>query len=91
MQMHDRPFLPRGVRLHHDRVRGVTFLLAPEKAVPLDDIGLAILELVDGKRRLSDISAHLARVYAAPEADVAGDVSEFLDGLRALMYLRAAP
>ncbi len=37
------PLLPRGVRLHDDRVRGVPVLLGPERAVILDAIGQAIL------------------------------------------------
>ena len=42
------PALPRGVRLHHDRVRGGWVLLAPERAVTLDTIAHAILSEVDG-------------------------------------------
>ena len=39
----DVAFLPRGVRTHLDTVRGTEVLLAPERVLMLDEIGLAIL------------------------------------------------
>ena len=75
------PLLPRGTRLHHDRVRGTMVLLVPERALLLDEIGSAILGEVDGRLSLGAISAHLAERYGAPEADVASDVRDFLGGL----------
>ena len=76
-----RPRLPRGVRLHHDRVRDVPVLLGPEIALMLDPIGEAVLAEVDGSRDIAAISACLAARYNAPEETVAEDVTEFLDGL----------
>ena len=35
----DIPYLPRGVRLADDRVRGIRVLQAPERAMQLDAIG----------------------------------------------------
>lgn len=87
----DRPFLPRGVRMQADRVRGGMVLLAPEKAIALDAIGEAILSRVDGTASLSVIVADLAAAYAAPEAQIAGDVQAFLTGLRARMFLSVHP
>lgn len=75
------PLLPRGTRLHHDRVRDTMVLLVPERALLLDEIGTAILQEVDGQTTLAAISARLAERYGAPEADVALDVRAFLDGL----------
>lgn len=75
------PLLPRGTRLHQDRVRSTMVLLVPERALLLDEIGSAILEEVDGQRSLGTISARLAARYGAAEADVASDVRAFLDGL----------
>ena len=75
------PFLPRGVRLHHDKVRDKTVLLAPERALFLDDIGLAILNELDGQRSVAGISRHLAALYDAPPEAIASDVKEFIDGL----------
>lgn len=75
--------LPRGVRLHDDRVRGVPVLLGPERALILDDIGAAILGEVDGVRRIGVIADRLAARFAAPRDEILGDVREFLDGLHA--------
>lgn len=75
------PFLPRGTRLHHDRVRDMMVLLVPERALLLDDIGNAILREVDGQSPLSMIAARLADRYGAPAAEVASDIRDFLGGL----------
>ena len=45
MGVTDRPVLPRGVRLHDDRVRGTKVLLGPETALMLDEIGAAIIAI----------------------------------------------
>ena len=76
-----RPVLPRGVRLHWDRVRGVWALLAPERAIRLDEIGHAILAEVDGQRDVAAIAARLAERFGAPVDEVLADVREFLGGL----------
>ncbi len=83
----DRPFLPRGVRIIDDRVRGGKVLLAPEKAVALDAIGEAILSRVDGETRFDALIADLAATYDAPAEQITGDVQTFLVGLRARMFL----
>ncbi|WP_372886023.1 pyrroloquinoline quinone biosynthesis peptide chaperone PqqD [Shimia sp.] len=83
----DRPYLPRGVRVVEDRVRGGRVLLGPEKAVALDAIGEAILSRVDGETPFAGIIADLAATYAAPEARIAEDVQRFLAGLRARMFV----
>ena len=54
------PRIPRGVRLHADTVRGKTVLLAPERVIDLDAIGLAILQQIDGEKTLSQIIETLA-------------------------------
>jgi pyrroloquinoline quinone biosynthesis protein D len=84
-----RPALPRGVRLHHDAVRGVWVLLAPERVLRLDEIGLAILREVDGRATLAEIAARLAARYGAPEGRVMADAATFLDGLAARRMLDA--
>ena len=83
----DRPFLPRGVRLHEDRVRGCTVLLAPEKVVELDQIGVAILTRVTGEATFAEIIQDLAQTYNAPVEQIEEDVQRFLVGLRARLYL----
>lgn len=83
----DRPYLPRGVRVVTDRVRGGKVLLAPEKAVSLDAIGDAILSRVDGKSSFGSIVTDLAATYQAPKEQIANDVQAFMVGLRARMFL----
>ena len=85
---HERPYLPRGVRLKRDHVRDQTVLLAPEKAVALDMIGEAILSRVNGVDSFDDIVSDLAITYNAPRDQIAGDVQAFLQGLRARVFLR---
>ncbi|MCX7646043.1 MAG: pyrroloquinoline quinone biosynthesis peptide chaperone PqqD [Rhodobacteraceae bacterium] len=77
----DIPVLPRGVRLHPDRVRGLTVLLAPERVLTIDATGAAILSRVDGRRSIGEIAADLARAYAAPAEVIAPDVIDFLQDL----------
>jgi pyrroloquinoline quinone biosynthesis protein D len=73
--------MPRGVRLHFDRVRGTWVLLAPERAVTLDAIGHAILSRVDGCRSFGEIVDGLARDYSAPADQIATDSAGFLRAL----------
>ncbi|MDF1804325.1 pyrroloquinoline quinone biosynthesis peptide chaperone PqqD [Thalassovita sp.] len=88
---HERPYLPRGVRLAQDRVRAQTVLLAPEKAVALDMIGEAILTRVNGVDSLDEIVTDLATTFDAPRDQIAADVQRFLQGLRARVFLRVHP
>lgn len=76
-----RPALLSGVRLHWDSVRGRWFLLAPERAIALDEIGVAILSEADGERRFGDIVSRLAGRYDAPPDRIAGDARRFLGAL----------
>ncbi|PWR00956.1 pyrroloquinoline quinone biosynthesis peptide chaperone PqqD [Meridianimarinicoccus roseus] len=75
------PALPRGVRLHHDRVRGMEVLLGPERTLMLDGIGHAILSELDGQRSTGAIAADLAARFGAPPEQVTGDVVAFLQDL----------
>lgn len=86
----DIPYLPRGVRLASDRVRGIRVLQAPERAMQLDMIGDAILSAMDGTRSMAQIARDLALRYDAPEAQIAGDVRDFLTALieRRMVFLR---
>ncbi len=76
-----RPVLLRGVRVKWDRVRGNWVLLAPERALNLDAIGAAILELTDGERSFGRIVAELAEKYEAPADRIAEDAGRFLSAL----------
>ncbi len=83
------PYLPRGVRLHDDRVRGMRVLLAPERAMQLDPVGDAILSELDGRRSLAEVIQTLCTRYAAPVEQIEGDVQDFLQGLidRRMVFL----
>lgn len=75
------PYLPRGVRLADDRLRGIRILHAPERALQLDAIGDAILSELDGTRSLAQIAAALAAKYAAPVEQITADMTDFLTSL----------
>ncbi len=85
------PFLPRGVRTHFDTVRQIWVLLAPERAIKLDEIGIAILGEVDGTRSLSDIAATLAAKYNAPVDQITKDSAAFLGSLAERRMLETRP
>ncbi len=77
----DVPVIPRGVRLHFDKVRDLWVLLAPERTINLDPVGLAILREIDGTATLDAITEVLAAKYDAPAPQIAADVRDFLAGL----------
>ena len=81
MKTSDVPVLPRGVRRHFDKVRGVPVLLGPERVLMLDEIGCAILDQVDGAKNLDRISTTLAEIYDAPKDEIEADVVAFLTNL----------
>ncbi|MDT1063191.1 pyrroloquinoline quinone biosynthesis peptide chaperone PqqD [Paracoccus sp. CPCC 101403] len=83
------PYLPRGVRLHDDRVRGIRVLLAPERAMQLDAVGDAILTELDGRRSLAEVILTLCDRYDAPSEQIEGDVHDFIRGLvdRRMLFL----
>lgn len=85
------PALPRGVRLHFDRVRDTWVLLAPERTVTLDPVGRAILAEVDGQRSFGAITEALAAKYAAPRDRIAADCAAFLGALRERLFLELRP
>lgn len=87
MEEHEIPYLPRGVRIHRDRVREAWVLLAPERAITLDQIGHAILTEIDGTRSFGEITAALAAKYDAPQEDIAKDSAGFLRALRDRRFL----
>ncbi|TNJ47428.1 pyrroloquinoline quinone biosynthesis peptide chaperone PqqD [Phaeobacter sp. B1627] len=87
MEAADIPALPRGVRLHYDKIRQAWVLLAPERAVMLDQIGHAVLSEVDGARSFGQITAALAKKYNAPVEQIAEDSAGFLGALRNRRFL----
>ncbi|MEM8876568.1 MAG: pyrroloquinoline quinone biosynthesis peptide chaperone PqqD [Pseudomonadota bacterium] len=75
------PALLRGVRTHWDKVRDRWVLLAPERAMMLDEIGAAVLRETDGKTPFAEIVSRLCKTYSAPPEQVAQDTRGFLVSL----------
>ena len=72
------PYLPRGVRVKRCEVRKGWFLLAPERAVKLDQVGAHILMALDGQRDFAAVVAHLAAQFKAPVERIETDAGKFL-------------
>ncbi|MGU3538325.1 pyrroloquinoline-quinone synthase PqqC [Methylobacterium sp. A54F] len=77
----DRPRLPRGVRMRFDETRRKHVLLAPERTFDLDDNAVAVLQLVDGSRTVTDIAVKLAETYAADPKVIEVDILAMLNDL----------
>jgi len=75
------PVIPRGVRVQFDKLRDVWVLLAPERAITLDQVGHAILSEIDGTRDFAAITKGLAEKFGAPLAAVETDSAEFIGAL----------
>lgn len=73
--------LARGVRLRDDAVRGQQVLLAPERAMALDDIAVKIVQALDGVRSIDAITDAFAAEFGAPRDQIIGDVSAFVQEL----------
>ena len=74
----DVPFLPRGVRVHHCDIRKGWYLLAPERAVKMDQVAAAILSATNGERDFNGIVEKLASDFKAPTDQIARDARKFL-------------
>ena len=85
------PVLLRGVRTHWDAVRGNWVLLAPERAIALDEIGAAILAETDGETPFGEIVERLAAKYKAPPERIATDARRFLTALIDRRMVEALP
>jgi pyrroloquinoline quinone biosynthesis protein D len=81
------PRLAPGVRLSKDDRRGPV-LLGPERVLELDDIALSIVSQIDGKRRLSDIAAALAKEYDEKADVIRQDIDALLKDLAAKGYVK---
>ena len=71
--------LARGVRLREDPVRGQTVLLAPERALALDEIAVMIVNALDGERDLDAIAQEFSVKFEAPKEQILVDVIAFVD------------
>lgn len=70
--------LARGVRLREDAARGQTVLLAPERALALDDIAVAIVNALDGVKTLDEIAGSFALQFEAPKDEILHDIIGFI-------------
>jgi pyrroloquinoline quinone biosynthesis protein D len=75
------PRLPRGVRFRYDQARSAWIVLAPERIFMPDETAVEVLKLVDGQASVAAIAEILAQRFAAPAAEIAGDVVEMLQDL----------
>ena len=72
------PAFPTGVRLKHDEVRSQWVILAPERMFVIDEIGLAIMQHIDGETAVDRIVDQLAEKFQAPREQILGDVIQML-------------
>jgi len=75
------PALRRGIRRRFDETRQAHVLLGPERVVVLDEIAVAIVELVDAARPVAEIARVLAEKFGADYAEVEADVTSFVQDL----------
>jgi pyrroloquinoline quinone biosynthesis protein D len=83
------PRLPRGVRLHFDRVRQAHVLLAPERAFNIGDTAVMVLKLVDGSRTITAIAETLATQFNADHAVIERDIIAMLGDLKGKRVVEA--
>ena len=70
--------LARGVRLQRD-ADGTALLLVPEGIVTLNETAAAVVELLDGERRVDAIERSLVERYEVSSAEAAEAIRELLD------------
>lgn len=76
-----KPVLPRHIKLKHDAGRNAWVLLGPERVFTPDEIAVDVLKLCDGNRTVTDIAAHLANEFQAPQETIQADVISMLQEL----------
>src|SRR4051794_34190567 len=83
------PRLGLGMKLREDAARGRWVVMAPERMFVPDEIGLEVLRLIDGARSVDAIIDDLAARFAAPRAEITGDVLALLEELAGKGVVRA--
>lgn len=76
-----KPKFPKHVKFRHNKARDEWVILAPERLVKLDDIAVEILQLVDGKITVGEISSELSNKFNAPKEVIMKDVINMLQEL----------
>ena len=82
-----KPRLAPGVKLRTDDRRGPV-LLGPERILELDDIAQSIVAQFDGKTRVSEIAAALAKEYDEKADVIRADIDRLLKDLAAKGYVK---
>src|SRR5579859_4292325 len=87
-----RPCLAIKARLQIDKVTGEPVLLYPEGVLLLNATGVAIIELCNGQRTISEIVTELAGRYHVTPEHLQDDISEYIIRLykHSLLELRPA-
>jgi len=83
-----KPKLPPYLKLRHDAGRERWVLLAPERVLTPDQTAVAVLQLCDGERSVTEIAAKLAEEYSAPTDVITADIVELLQDLADKGYVK---
>jgi pyrroloquinoline quinone biosynthesis protein D len=83
------PWLAPGVRLKDDKARGQTVLLAPERVLVPDATAVEVLQRLDGRQSVAQLSQALAAEYDAPAQTIQADVLEMLADLAEKGFVEA--
>jgi pyrroloquinoline quinone biosynthesis protein D len=75
------PRFARGTRFRFDATRQAWVILAPERLLMPDEIGVEVLKLVDGKRTVGAIADQMAVRFGAPQPEVLEDILSMLQEL----------
>ena len=75
------PRLAPGVRLKDDKARGQTVLLAPERVLVPDATAVEVLQRLECRQTVAQLSEMLAAEYDAPAETIQADVLEMLADL----------
>lgn len=73
--------IPKHIKLRHDPGRGRWIILAPERVFNPDETAVAVLQLLDGQRSVSEIAEGLSQEYKAPLDVVTDDILAMLQDL----------
>ena len=83
------PRLATGVRLKDDKTRGQTVLLAPERVLVPDATAVEVLQRLDGRQSVAQLSHSLAAEYDAPAETIQADVLTMLADLAEKGFVEA--
>lgn len=84
-----RPRLDKGARLRSDSLTGDEMLLFPEAALILNHTAAMVVRMCDGRYTVAEIVDKACQVHRSdPRAEIAADVSTFLNNLRRRGLLR---